>query len=70
MAARKTNSFLFNRILSNFPKDMTMAFAYGSGVFKQIGNKDKVENSSTNLFLQDYNWPYYGKTSLDQFILK
>ncbi|XP_033646476.1 phosphatidate cytidylyltransferase, mitochondrial-like [Asterias rubens] len=41
MAARKTNSFLFNRILSNFPKDMTMAFAYGSGVFKQIGNKDK-----------------------------
>ncbi|XP_038069086.1 phosphatidate cytidylyltransferase, mitochondrial-like [Patiria miniata] len=41
MAVSQTNRFLFTRILSNFPKDMTMAFAYGSGVFKQIANKDK-----------------------------
>ncbi|XP_022081193.1 phosphatidate cytidylyltransferase, mitochondrial-like [Acanthaster planci] len=41
MAVSQTNRFLFTRILSNFPRDMTMAFAYGSGVFKQIGNRDK-----------------------------
>ncbi|XP_072027001.1 phosphatidate cytidylyltransferase, mitochondrial-like [Amphiura filiformis] len=37
--AVNVNRFLFTRILGHFPQqEMTLAFAYGSGVFKQIGN--------------------------------
>uniref|UniRef100_A0A3P8VDN5 Uncharacterized protein n=1 Tax=Cynoglossus semilaevis TaxID=244447 RepID=A0A3P8VDN5_CYNSE len=29
---------LYRRILSHFPQDITLAFAYGSGVFKHHGS--------------------------------
>ncbi|XP_072178668.1 phosphatidate cytidylyltransferase, mitochondrial-like [Diadema setosum] len=37
-AAARINRFLYNRILGNFPGEISLAFAYGSGAFKQLGN--------------------------------
>lgn len=37
---------LYRRILSQFPQDFSLAFAYGSGVFKQHGtNQGQMEVS-------------------------
>ncbi|XP_066553925.1 phosphatidate cytidylyltransferase, mitochondrial isoform X1 [Amia ocellicauda] len=33
----QTTSVLYRRILSHFPQDISLAFAYGSGVFRQSG---------------------------------
>lgn len=39
---------LYRRILSQFPQDISLAFAYGSGVFKQHGtNQGQMEVSGT-----------------------
>lgn len=39
---------IYRRILSEFPQDITLAFAYGSGVFKQHGtNRGQMEVSDT-----------------------
>ncbi|XP_014351075.1 phosphatidate cytidylyltransferase, mitochondrial isoform X2 [Latimeria chalumnae] len=38
LPALQTTSVLFRRILSHFPPDISLAFAYGSGVFRQSGN--------------------------------
>lgn len=41
---------IYRRILSQFPQDISLAFAYGSGVFKQHGtNQGQMEVSD--------NWP-------------
>lgn len=37
---------IYRRILSQFPQDISLAFAYGSGVFKQHGtNQGQMEVS-------------------------
>ncbi|MGH0191893.1 UNVERIFIED_CONTAM: hypothetical protein FKN15_000329 [Acipenser sinensis] len=35
--AIQTSSVLYRRILSQFPQDISLAFTYGSGVFRQTG---------------------------------
>lgn len=37
LPALQNTSVFFRRILSQFPQDISLAFAYGSGVFKQAG---------------------------------
>ncbi|XP_042180839.1 phosphatidate cytidylyltransferase, mitochondrial isoform X2 [Oncorhynchus tshawytscha] len=37
LPALQNTSVLYRRILSQFPQDISLAFAYGSGVFKQNG---------------------------------
>lgn len=37
LPALQNTTVLFRRILSQFPQDISLAFAYGSGVFKQQG---------------------------------
>ncbi|XP_058228863.1 phosphatidate cytidylyltransferase, mitochondrial isoform X2 [Hemibagrus wyckioides] len=37
LAALQNTSVFYRRILSQFPQDISLAFAYGSGVFKQAG---------------------------------
>lgn len=42
------------KIISSFPQDgMQMAFAYGSGVFKQIGHADMTKNMLDYVFVVD-----------------
>ncbi|MCJ8744469.1 hypothetical protein PDJAM_G00119090 [Pangasius djambal] len=38
LAALQSTSVFYRRILSQFPQDISLAFAYGSGVFKQAGS--------------------------------
>lgn len=37
LAALQSMSVVYRRILSQFPQDISLAFAYGSGVFTQAG---------------------------------
>uniref|UniRef100_W5N972 Phosphatidate cytidylyltransferase, mitochondrial n=1 Tax=Lepisosteus oculatus TaxID=7918 RepID=W5N972_LEPOC len=37
LPAVQTTSVIYRKILSRFPQDMSLAFAYGSGVFRQSG---------------------------------
>lgn len=37
LPALQGTSVFYRRILSQFPQDISLAFAYGSGVFKQAG---------------------------------
>ncbi|KAI0212714.1 Phosphatidate cytidylyltransferase, mitochondrial, partial [Lamellibrachia satsuma] len=45
---------IYSRILSHFPKkDLRMAFAYGSGAYKQVGHKDPSKNMLDFIFVVD-----------------
>ena len=49
-----TNVDIFQRVLSKFPqKHLRMAFAYGSGVFKQQGHQDMSKNMLDFIFAVD-----------------
>ncbi|XP_014351076.1 phosphatidate cytidylyltransferase, mitochondrial isoform X3 [Latimeria chalumnae] len=63
LPALQTTSVLFRRILSHFPPDISLAFAYGSGVFRQSGNSQglmqiiKYGVISTDAFVEDlFHW--------------
>lgn len=48
LPAMHNTGVLYRRILSQFPQDISLAFAYGSGVFKQHGtNQGQMEVSGT-----------------------
>lgn len=48
LPALHNTGVLYRRILSQFPQDISLAFAYGSGVFKQHGtNQGQMEVSDT-----------------------
>lgn len=48
LPALHNTGVLYRRILSQFPQDISLAFAYGSGVFKQHGtNQGQMEVSET-----------------------
>lgn len=51
-ARARINQFLYNRILGHFPREITLAFAYGSGAFKQLGNVSK-DNMLDFIFIVD-----------------
>ena len=38
--ALQNTSVFYRRVLSQFPQDISLAFAYGSGVFKQAGTPE------------------------------
>ncbi|OWF41191.1 phosphatidate cytidylyltransferase, mitochondrial-like [Mizuhopecten yessoensis] len=42
---------VYHKVVSSFPKGMQMAFAYGSGVFKQEGQKDTKQNMMDFIFV-------------------
>ncbi|XP_033734378.1 phosphatidate cytidylyltransferase, mitochondrial-like [Pecten maximus] len=44
---------IYQRVLNNFPSGMQMAFAYGSGVFKQKGQNDTKQNMMDFIFVVD-----------------
>ncbi|XP_064622505.1 phosphatidate cytidylyltransferase, mitochondrial-like [Lineus longissimus] len=41
---------IYNQVLRNFPSGFKLAFAYGSGVFQQVGHKDKNKNMLDFIF--------------------
>lgn len=51
LPALQNTSVIYRRILSQFPQDISLAFAYGSGVFKQHGtNQGQMEVSDLQVF--------------------
>ena len=46
-------SSVYHRVLTSFPKGIQMAFAYGSGVFKQKGHADRSQNMLDFIFVVD-----------------
>lgn len=44
---------VYSKIVGNFPKGIQMAFAYGSGVFKQEGHNDMSKNMLDFIFVVD-----------------
>ena len=45
----------YSQVLQSFPKGYSLAFAYGSGVFKQIGHQNvKVSKISTTVYVTVY----------------
>lgn len=49
---------IYQRVLNSFPGGVQMAFAYGSGVFKQQGQTDVKQNMMDFIFVVDspYTW--------------
>ncbi|XP_054752297.2 phosphatidate cytidylyltransferase, mitochondrial-like [Lytechinus pictus] len=52
MASAVRVNQLYNRILGRFPREISLAFAYGSGAFKQLGNDNK-DNMLDFIFVVD-----------------
>lgn len=49
LTSLQSTSVFYRRILSQFPSDISLAFAYGSGVFKQAGtSKGQMRVRSSN----------------------
>lgn len=58
LAALHNTGVLYRRILSQFPQDISLAFAYGSGVFKQQGtSQGQMEVSDAKLMRMTLNLP-------------
>ncbi|XP_070758960.1 phosphatidate cytidylyltransferase, mitochondrial isoform X3 [Enoplosus armatus] len=54
LAALHNTGVFYRRILSQFPQDISLAFAYGSGVFKQHGtNQGQMDNMLDFVFAVD-----------------
>lgn len=50
--ALQNTAVLFRRILAQFPQDIRLAFAYGSGVFKQQGTSQGQMGVRQNKLIQ------------------
>lgn len=58
LPALHNTGVLYRRILSQFPQDISLAFAYGSGVFKQQGtSQGQMEVSDAKLMRMTLNLP-------------
>uniref|UniRef100_A0A3Q2R3H9 Phosphatidate cytidylyltransferase, mitochondrial n=1 Tax=Fundulus heteroclitus TaxID=8078 RepID=A0A3Q2R3H9_FUNHE len=54
LPALQNTGVFYRRILSQFPQDISLAFAYGSGVFKQAGtSQGQMENMLDFVFAVD-----------------
>ncbi|XP_072641199.1 phosphatidate cytidylyltransferase, mitochondrial isoform X5 [Canis lupus baileyi] len=62
LQALQSSGVAFRRILSHFPEELSLAFAYGSGVYRQVGPSAdqkliKYGVISTNILIDDLlNW--------------
>ncbi|KAJ8046912.1 Phosphatidate cytidylyltransferase, mitochondrial [Holothuria leucospilota] len=58
--AGSINRFLFTRIMKHFPSDTAFVFAYGSGVFQQMGNSNP-DNMIDFVFAVDHSKDWHAK---------